>query len=1079
MGDLATDIRVFLSSTFIDLKDLRQEIANRLRQIFGAQLLTMETFGSDEAPPEISSVRRVRECDVFIAIYAHRYGTVDAASGKSITELELDEAERAFSAGNIIGILIYVLAKDASWPSNLREMEPAATERLSRLKQRARLHTITPFHDREEVLFSVIRDVLSKIRSRLGAAPARRRHFSLPPARRLGRPLGMEFLTSADRQHLFGRNQKVNEVLDRVNSNPITLLLGDSGSGKTSLIHAGLFPAAIENGWLPIYTRPLGLPRSDVATALLASMFEGSPSYRGSLVTPLEQAISSVQPLRLMLIIDQFEDVLIAREQNETERLVDDLRTIGSLNDTRMCVLISYRADLEARLGELWQRISGSAEGLARVYIAGIDVAEAWRSVERACEDLQIRLELADAEVDQVEGDLLSFSTRYGGQGVYPPYIQMFVDHVWRKASRGVSSYRFEDYLADGGMEGVTGGYLTRQLAYAQDPEGRMRAVLVSLVRSYGVKAQKSLAEVAADVGLNDRECEVLLERIIDLRLVRHIRDLYEVTHDFLAHEISSKLVDSEELEFKRSRELLGSNAAAFNATRSLLTAKELLTLFQFKERVLPSNGELRLILASWAREAGPGLFWLLNSPPTHLLEMIRAEETEPGLETENRAVLALLRAKVSGTQLLRKDWSQFRAYRLRIELAALLRAKPLDCPDNVILWALRSKHRTVRVAAFEALAQKVANGHRKWIDDLWKSLSPFKRRAFELLSLREEIAVAPLNGGEAGRRAMQEFGLLRQIARSQTVAELRNALKNLRRFRPKARTRFFALGMALQRTQGLPLIVKRLPRLGASKCGVFLSSLRGPVSETDCGVLLTAYLHWNGKEYEHADVLSRRRRAVYEDKATALSDTLLRVATKTNLPLIRECFEAIKLTPSAQYYVLTLLRLGNTSDVLRIIRKVEMASYEIRYWFQIEMGQAIERRMAEFGGPIPKRLMRIQGKRGFWEIRRRRENRPTRRDLLPLGYQNNRSLYLRLVAHAIIGAAGKDDSNLLKKLAQHEYRMIARAGAIRLAELMGDAGITMLQSAAKEAIERGTGESLAVALRDAEIHRFGLVELW
>jgi len=43
----------------------------------------------------------------------------------------------------------------------------------------------------------------------------------------------------------------------------------------------------------------------------------------------------------------------------------------------------------------------------------------------------------------------------------------------------------------------------------------------------------------------------------------------------------------------------------------------------------------------------------------------------------------------------------------------------------------------------------------------------------------------------------------------------------------------------------------------------------------------------------------------------------------------------------------------------------------------------------------------------------------------------------------------------------------------------MGDAGITMLQSAAKEAIERGTGESLAVALRDAEIHRFGLVELW
>src|ERR1017187_5248825 len=111
-------------------------------------------------------------------------------------------------------------------------------------------------------------------------------------------------------------------------------------------------------------------------------------------------------------------------------------------------------------------------------------------------------------------------------EGVYPPYIQMFIDHVWRTSENKPGTYLFEDYLASGGMEGVTAGYLTRQLAYANDTEGHLKSALVSLVRSYGVKAQKSLGEIVTDTGLTKRECEVVLERLIDLRLVRHIGDL-------------------------------------------------------------------------------------------------------------------------------------------------------------------------------------------------------------------------------------------------------------------------------------------------------------------------------------------------------------------------------------------------------------------------------------------------------------------------------------------------------------------------------------------------------------------------
>jgi hypothetical protein len=693
MGHLSTDIPIFLSSTFTDLMELRRDVARRLREVFGAQLIVMESFGSDEAPPAIASVRKVRECDVFVGIYARRYGTVDPATGKSITELELDEAERALSAGNIAGILLFLLDEAAPWPASRADTDAAAIQRLERLRERAKQHTISKFRKAGDLPFLVIKAVLTKIKDRLSAASPTPRHFDLPTERKLVQPIGMEFLTSADRQRFCGREAKVRELLHRVGVNPITLLLGNSGSGKTSLIHAGLFPDAVAKGWRPVYARPLGLPRSDVSIALFGAIFEGASTYRGSPIPLLEQAVAAVRPHRVLLIIDQFEDTLSSREPIEAEHLVEDLRTIRYLEDPNIRVLLSYRADLEARLGQFWQLLSGSPRGLARVYLTGISQAEAWKSVEKACMDLHVTLALTVPEAEQVQKDLLSSSARQGEEGIYPPYIQMLVDHMWRTTGEGSTSYQMRDYLTAGGMEGVTGGYLARQLAYAHDTGGHVNSVLVSLVRSYGVKAQKSLADIVTETSLTAQACELALERLIDLRLVRHIRDMYEVAHDFLAHEISAKLVDSEEREFKRFRELLSTKAAAFDTTRSLLTVMELLVLFSYKERVLPSDGELRLILASWARVKAPGLFWILAATPSRVAELVRAEEGKGELEDDGRAMLVLLRRRVTGRPFQGRDWVVFRRYRLGLEMAALLSSHATECPDTVISFALRSRH--------------------------------------------------------------------------------------------------------------------------------------------------------------------------------------------------------------------------------------------------------------------------------------------------------------------------------------------------------------------------------------------------
>ena len=116
---------------------------------------------------------------------------------------------------------------------------------------------------------------------------------------------------------------------------------------------------------------------------------------------------------------------------------------------------------------------------------------------------------------------------------------------------------------------------------------------------------------------LREKGCDQAIEKLIDLRLVRHIPPYYEISHDFIARRIANDLVDSEEREFKRFRELLTTKTAAFQTTRSLLTREEQLMLYKHRKKLLPSEEDLRLILSSWVHNGGPGLCWLLGAETT------------------------------------------------------------------------------------------------------------------------------------------------------------------------------------------------------------------------------------------------------------------------------------------------------------------------------------------------------------------------------------------------------------------------------------------------------------------------------
>ena len=67
--------------------------------------------------------------------------------------------------------------------------------------------------------------------------------------------LGLASFTEETRAYFYGRDDEVAELARRVQRKLLTVLFGQSGLGKTSILRAGLVPRLREQGYCPIYVR--------------------------------------------------------------------------------------------------------------------------------------------------------------------------------------------------------------------------------------------------------------------------------------------------------------------------------------------------------------------------------------------------------------------------------------------------------------------------------------------------------------------------------------------------------------------------------------------------------------------------------------------------------------------------------------------------------------------------------------------------------------------------------------------------------------------------------------------------------
>jgi hypothetical protein len=110
--------RIYVSSTYQDLKAFRQEVSRAIRQL-GHEDVAMEYYVAEPRRPLDRCLDDVRRCDLYVGLFAWRYGYVPPGSERSITEREFREALRFDRP-----VLCFLLAEDAPWPERYKEQGP-------------------------------------------------------------------------------------------------------------------------------------------------------------------------------------------------------------------------------------------------------------------------------------------------------------------------------------------------------------------------------------------------------------------------------------------------------------------------------------------------------------------------------------------------------------------------------------------------------------------------------------------------------------------------------------------------------------------------------------------------------------------------------------------------------------------------------------------------------------------------------------------------------------------------------------------------------------------------------------------
>ncbi|MBD0670130.1 eIF2A-related protein [Streptomyces sp. CBMA156] len=293
----------------------------------------------------------------------------------------------------------------------------------------------------------------------------------------------LEPFTAEHARWFRGRENAVRQVLEGLRGGQrVVLLLGPSGSGKSSLVQAGVLPALTAGSlpgsdrWRQVLTRP----GPDLPGALTRAGLPGS----GGADAAGRAAGAPPESSRVVLVVDQFEELLAPSAGPEARQTLARI-TAAIRSDAPLSVVLVMRDDFYSRLSTLAPDLLDTAlqrKGVLNVP-ATLSAADLDAIVTGPAHDLDTAFEPGLAE--QIITDVLELSPGAGGAPVTVlPLLEVALTRLWERRLAYDGRLTHDAYRRIGAVTGALTDWCDTALREL-DPRQRdtARGILTALVR--------------------------------------------------------------------------------------------------------------------------------------------------------------------------------------------------------------------------------------------------------------------------------------------------------------------------------------------------------------------------------------------------------------------------------------------------------------------------------------------------------------------------------------------------------------------------------------------------------------------
>lgn len=290
-------MKVFISSTYDDLKEYRAAAIEVVND-FQCVVLAMEHLKSRPQKPKKVCDKEVMGCNIFVGIYAHRYGFTPKGEEKSITQLEYELAKKEGK-----DCLCFIVDREHPWKRSFIEFEKenelnALLKKIKDEKTISYFTTIDDFKAKLTVSLSKVIEKKSKITEK---EPLARQPYTPHPY-----PLPKNFTGREEEKDLLSNwlNEEKEQVL---------VIEAIGGMGKSALSWVWLqellnsSPELDGIFWWSFYEASF-----ETFLHKLACYVLGKTEYRekGLLSIDLENLYNDLCNSRFLLVLDGLERIL-------------------------------------------------------------------------------------------------------------------------------------------------------------------------------------------------------------------------------------------------------------------------------------------------------------------------------------------------------------------------------------------------------------------------------------------------------------------------------------------------------------------------------------------------------------------------------------------------------------------------------------------------------------------------------------------------------------------------------------------------------------------------------------------------